>query len=123
LLVFDEIQAAPQGITSLKYFYEKSPQYQVIAAGSLLGINIHPGESFPVGKVDFLTLFPLSFPEFLLAMGETGIVELMEKSEWELLNAFSAKLINYLRYYFYVGGMPEAVLHFSQTITSGTIFM
>ena len=68
LLVFDEIQAAPQGITVLKYFYEKAPQYQIIAAGSLLGINLHPGESFPVGKVDFLTLYPLNFTEFLLAM-------------------------------------------------------
>jgi len=114
LLVFDEIQVAPQGITSLKYFYEKAPQYQIIAAGSLLGINIHPGESFPVGKVDFLTLYPLSFVEFLIAIGETGIVELIEKREWELLNAFSAKLTNYLRYYFFVGGMPEAVLSFSQ---------
>jgi len=114
LLVFDEIQAAPQGITSLKYFYEKAPQYQIIAAGSLLGINIHPGESFPVGKVEFLTLYPLSFTEFLLAMGEKGVVELIENREWELVNAFSAKLINYLRYYFFVGGMPEAVLNFSQ---------
>jgi len=114
LLVFDEIQTAPQGITSLKYFYEKAPQYQIIAAGSLLGINIHPGESFPVGKVEFLTLYPLSFTEFLLAMGEAGIVELIEKQEWELLNAFSVKLINHLRYYFFVGGMPEAVLSFSQ---------
>jgi len=114
LLIFDEIQAAPQGITSLKYFYEKAPQYQVIAAGSLLGINIHPNESFPVGKVEFLTLYPLSFSEFLLALGEAGIVELIEKKEWELLNAFNAKFINYLRYYFFVGGMPEAVLSFSQ---------
>ena len=114
LLVFDEIQAAPQGITALKYFYEKAPQYQIIAAGSLLGINLHPGESFPVGKVDFLTLYPLNFTEFLLAMGETGIVELMEKQEWDLLNSFHSKLINYLRYYFYTGGMPEVVLNFSQ---------
>lgn len=114
LIVFDEIQAAPQGITALKYFYENAPQYQIIAAGSLLGINIHPNESFPVGKVEFLTLHPLSFTEFLLAMGEKGIVELMEKREWELVNSFSTKLINYLKYYFYVGGMPEAVAHFSQ---------
>jgi len=114
LLVFDEIQAAPQGITSLKYFYEKAPQYQIIAAGSLLGVNIHPGESFPVGKVDFLTLYPLSFTEFLLAMSENGIVELIEKREWELLNTFNVKLTNYLRYYFFIGGMPEAVLSFSQ---------
>jgi predicted AAA+ superfamily ATPase len=114
LLVFDEIQVAPQGITSLKYFYEKAPQYQIIAAGSILGINIRPGESFPVGKVDFLTLYPLSFVEFLIEIGEAGIVELIQKREWELLNAFSAKLTNYLRYYFFVGGMPEAVLSFSQ---------
>ena len=115
LLVFDEIQAAPQGITALKYFYEKTPQYQIIAAGSLLGINIHPDESFPVGKVEFLTLYPLNFTEFLLAMGETGLVELMEKRDWELTNSFSVKLINYLKYYFYVGGMPEAVSAFSQS--------
>ncbi len=114
LIVFDEIQVAPQGITSLKYFQENAPQYQIIAAGSLLGINIHPNESFPVGKVEFLTLNPLSFTEFLLAMGEKGIVELIEKREWELVNSFSSKFINYLRYYFFIGGMPEAVLSFSQ---------
>jgi predicted AAA+ superfamily ATPase len=98
----------------LKYFYEKAPQYQIIAAGSLLGVNIHPEESFPVGKVEFLTLYPLNFTEFLLAMEEPGLVELMENREWELVNTFKSKLINYLRYYFYVGGMPEAVLSFSQ---------
>jgi len=114
LLVFDEIQTAPRGITALKYFYEKAPQYQVIAAGSLLGITIHPEDSFPVGKVDFLTLQPLSFTEFLLAMQESALVELIEKREWELVNTFKSKLVNYLRYYFYVGGMPEAVLRFSQ---------
>ena len=114
LLVFDEIQTAPRGITALKYFYEKAPQYQLIAAGSLLGITIHPEESFPVGKVDFLTLQPLSFTEFLLAMDESALVELIEKREWELVNTFKTKLVNYLRYYFYIGGMPEAVLRFSQ---------
>ena len=114
LLVFDEIQTAPQGITALKYFYEKSPEYHIIAAGSLLGISMHPNESFPVGKVEFLTLYPLSFIEFLLAMGENGLVELIEKQEWILINSFNNKLINYLRYYLFVGGMPEVVLHFSQ---------
>jgi len=114
LIVFDEIQTAPQGITSLKYFYENAPEYQIIAAGSLLGVNIHPGESFPVGKVEFMTLRPLSFTEFLLAMGEKGIVELIEKHDWKLVNAFSSRLINYLKYYFYIGGMPEAVYSFSQ---------
>lgn len=114
LLVFDEIQTAPRGITALKYFFEKAPQYQLIAAGSLLGIKLHPEDSFPVGKVDFLTLHPLSFTEFLLAMEESALVELIEKREWELVNTFNFKLINYLRYYFFVGGMPEAVLRFSQ---------
>jgi uncharacterized protein len=114
LLIFDEIQTAPRGITALKYFYEKAPQYHVIAAGSLLGISIHPEDSFPVGKVEFLTLYPLSFTEFLLALNEAGLVELMEKREWELLNTFKSKLINYLRYYFFVGGMPEVVLRFSE---------
>ena len=114
LIVFDEIQAAPRGITALKYFYEKAPQYQVIAAGSLLGLRIHPEESFPVGKVEFLTLQPLSFTEFLLAMEEPGLVELMKKREWQLITSFKSRLINYLRYYLFIGGMPEAVLRFSQ---------
>ncbi len=114
LLVFDEIQTAPRGITALKYFYEKAPQYHVIAAGSLLGISMHPDDSFPVGKVEFLTLYPLSFIEFLFAMNEDGIATLMQKREWEMLNTFKAKLINYLRYYFFIGGMPEVVLRFSQ---------
>ena len=80
----------------------------------MLGITIHPEESFLVGKVEFLTLQPLSFTEFLLAMEEPGLVELIEQREWELVNTFKAKLTNYLRYYFFVGGMPEAVLQFSQ---------
>ena len=114
LIVFDEIQATPQGVTSLKYFCENAPEYHIIAAGSLLGINIHPGESFPVGKVDFLKLYPMSFYEFLIAMEESGIVELIENQDWENLFFFHHKLVNYLRYYYYVGGMPEAVLSFSQ---------
>ena len=112
LIIFDEIQAAPKGITSLKYLYEDAPQYHIIAAGSLLGVSIHPGESFPVGKVDFMQLHPMSFYEFLLAMGETGIAELYEKKDLTNLNFFNKKLINYLRYYFYIGGMPEAVQDF-----------
>lgn len=114
LIVFDEIQTAARGITALKYFYEKAPQYQIIAAGSLLGITIHPEESFPVGKVEFLTLQPMNFIEFLLANDEVSLVELIENKEWELLNTFKSKLINYLRYYFFIGGMPEAVYRFSQ---------
>jgi predicted AAA+ superfamily ATPase len=114
LIVFDEIQAAPLGITALKYFYENASEYQIVAAGSLLGVNLHADESFPVGKVEFLMLYPLSFTEFLLAIGENALVELMEKNDFEATNLFSSKLVNYLRYYFFVGGMPEAVLSFSQ---------
>ena len=114
LIIFDEIQSAPQGINSLKYFNENAPEYQIIAAGSLLGVSIHAGESFPVGKVDFMQLYPMSFHEFLLAMSENGIAELIEKHDWENLCFFADKLINYLRYYFFTGGMPEAVLSFSQ---------
>lgn len=112
LIIFDEIQAAPKGITALKYLYEDTPQYHIIAAGSLSGINIHPDESFPVGKVDFMKLYPMSFYEFLLAMGEIGIVELLEKRDLENLKFFNNKLINLLRYYLYIGGMPEVVADF-----------
>lgn len=112
LIIFDEIQAAPKGITSLKYLYEDAPQYHIIAAGSLLGVAIHPGESFPVGKVEFMKLYPMSFHEFLLAMDETGMAELIEKKDLTNLNFFSKQLINYLRYYLYIGGMPEAIEDF-----------
>jgi predicted AAA+ superfamily ATPase len=112
LIVFDEIQAAPKGITSLKYFHENAREYHVIPAGSLLGVNIHPEESFPVGKVDFLKLYPMSFREFLIAMGEIEIAELLEMRDLRNLNLFNDKLVNYLRYYMYVGGMPEAVADF-----------
>jgi predicted AAA+ superfamily ATPase len=115
LVVFDEIQAAERGITSLKYFCEHAPQYHVIAAGSLLGMNLHRHASFPVGKVDFMDLRPLSFSEFLLALDETHLNAALEAGEWDILPVFTDKLKEYLRYYFYVGGMPEAVAHFAQT--------
>ncbi|MDR2557068.1 MAG: ATP-binding protein [Bacteroidales bacterium] len=115
LIVLDEIQAAPRGITSLKYFCEEVPEYQIIAAGSLLGINVHPDESFPVGKVDFLTLHPMSFYEFLLAMDEeNGVARILKEKQWDNISFFSQKLKELLKYYFYVGGMPEAVLAFAQ---------
>jgi len=115
LIVLDEIQAVKQGITSLKYFYEEAPEYQIIAAGSLLGINLHPGESFPVGKVDMLTLYPMSFHEFLLAMGEeNGLVRILSEKRFDIINSFNEKFKEYLKYYFYVGGMPEAVAAFAE---------
>ncbi len=115
LIVFDEIQAAPKGVTALKYLYEDAPQYHIIAAGSLLGVNVHSGESFPVGKVDFLKLSPMSFYEFLLAIGETGIAELLEKRDLDNLTFFHSKLTNLLRYYLFVGGMPEVVEEFVES--------
>ena len=114
LIVFDEVQVAPRGISSLKYFYEDAPQYQIIAAGSLLGINLHPDESFPVGKVDFMELYPMSFSEFLFAMDENGLARILEEKLWDMLPAFTEKFKEFLRYYFYVGGMPEVVGHFLQ---------
>jgi len=115
LIVLDEIQAAKRGITSLKYFCEEAPEYQIIAAGSLLGINLHPGESFPVGKVDTLTLYPMSFYEFLLAMGEeNGLARILNEKRFDIINSFNEKFKEYLKYYFYVGGMPEAVAAFAE---------
>lgn len=114
LIVFDEIQSAPQGITSLKYFNENAPEYQIIAAGSLLGINIHPGESFPVGKINSLYLYPMSFYEFLIAVGEIGIARILEEKLWDYTPTFAAKFKEFLRYYFYIGGMPAAVAEFAE---------
>lgn len=109
LIIFDEIQAAPRGVTSLKYFYEKAPQYHIITAGSLLGIAMHKGDSFPVGKVDFLQLEPMNFKEFLIATGHEKLAELIAGGAWDSLTYVKDKLVQLLRTYYYVGGMPEAV--------------
>lgn len=114
LIFLDEIQAAPNAITSLKYFYENAPGYHVIAAGSLLGIELHQGESFPVGKVQFMSLYPMNFIEFVMAMGENGLAKFLQNKDWDMINSFAPKYQELLRYYYYVGGMPEAVLSFSQ---------
>jgi len=114
LIVFDEIQSAPQGITSLKYFCENNPEYQIVASDSLLGMLLHQGVSFPVGKVDFMHLYPMSFYEFLLAMNENGLAGILEKKQWDILSLFSNKFNEFLRYYMYVGGMPEAVAAFTE---------
>jgi predicted AAA+ superfamily ATPase len=112
LIVFDEIQAAAGGVTALKYFFEDAPQYHIVAANSLLGVNLHQNVSFPVGKVDFLYLNPLSFPEFLKALDEERLANLIENPDWKIVNVFKDKLLNYLRYYLFIGGMPEVVSHF-----------
>lgn len=115
LLIFDEIQEAPEAITALKYFHENTPQYDIICAGSLLGVALHSHTSFPVGKVEFMDLHPLSFMEFLSAVGEDALVKLLYSKDWTMMNSFSSKLSEWLRHYYYVGGMPEAVSTFIQT--------
>lgn len=112
LLIFDEIQEAPEALTSLKYFQENAPQYHVLAAGSLLGVALHEHTSFPVGKVDFLDLYPFSFPEFLIAIGQQQLADLLHSGDWEIIKSFKTKFIELLKQYYYVGGMPEAVLDF-----------
>ena len=112
LIILDEIQEAPRGITALKYFQEKAPQYHVIAAGSLLGVAMHKNDSFPVGKVDFMHLYPLSFYEFLNAIGEKKMVDLLQAKDWTMLTMVRAKFEERLRQYYFVGGMPAAVLAF-----------
>ncbi|MBC3804637.1 AAA family ATPase [Acetobacterium fimetarium] len=113
LLIFDEIQEVPKALTALKYFNENAPEYQIICAGSLLGVALHQGTSFPVGKVEFLDLYPLSFTEFMKAMGKDQFVELIEKGDYELANTFKQEYIDLLKYYYFVGGMPEVVVNFA----------
>ena len=115
LIIFDEIQEAPKGLTALKYFYEKAPEYSILAAGSLLGISMHESVSFPVGKVEFMDLYPLSFREFLNALGQSQLVTVLEKEDWELMSLFHNKLVEYLKIYYFVGGMPGVVMEYLDT--------
>lgn len=115
LLIFDEIQEVPKAMSALKYFYEEAPEYSIVAAGSLLGMALHEGTSFPVGKVDFINLYPLNFREFLMAVGKSNLAQLLEEQDYSLINAFSDQYIDWLRKYYYVGGMPEAVQTFLDT--------
>lgn len=114
LIILDEIQEAPRGITALKYFQEKAPEYHVVAAGSLLGISMHQNDSFPVGKVDFMYLYPLSFFEFLEAIGEQRMVDLLLSKDWQMITMFRTKFEERLRQYYYVGGMPAVVSVFAE---------
>lgn len=111
ILIFDEIQEAKGGITALKYFYENAPEYHVIGAGSLLGIALK-GESFPVGKVDFLELYPMSFSEFLWAMNENNLYQIIQNKDWKMIELFHDKITILLKQYYFVGGMPEVVTTF-----------
>lgn len=112
LLLFDEVQEVPRALTSLKYFYEDAPQYHIICAGSLLGIALHGGTSFPVGKVDFLSLYPLSFKEFLAATAGERFVKLLDSQDYPMITPFKQTYIDALKQYYFVGGMPEAVQSF-----------
>lgn len=116
LIVLDEIQEVPKALTALKYFCENAPQYHIVVAGSLLGVATHQGVSFPVGKVDYLELAPLSFREFLLALGEKHLVEMITSPlvDQELLASFHDRLIDYIKAYCYVGGMPEVVASYAE---------
>lgn len=112
LIIFDEIQSVKRGLLSLKYFQEDSPEHHIVAAGSLLGLSVHEGESFPVGKVDFLELFPLTFLEFMDALGKQALHETLLKQDWMLISTFRQQFIDLLRLYYYIGGMPEVVSRF-----------
>ena len=112
LLIFDEVQEVPRALSSLKYFYENAPQYHIVCAGSLLGIALHQGTSFPVGKVDFMKLYPMSFKEFLMATRNEGFAELLDKKDFKLITSFKQTYIDALKHYYFVGGMPEAVQSF-----------
>lgn len=114
LIIFDEVQEVPRALSSLKYFYENAPEYHIVCAGSLLGIALHEGTSFPVGKVDFLKLYPLSFKEFLMATEKERFAELLDKQDFQMITAVRETYIDALKQYYFVGGMPEAVQSFAE---------
>lgn len=114
LIILDEIQEIPIALSSMKYFCENAPGYHIIAAGSLLGVAMHKGISYPVGKVNLLTMYPLSYQEFLEASGEDKLVEYLSQADSDKKQTFKEKYISYLKKYYYVGGMPEAVMTYLQ---------
>ena len=115
LIIFDEIQNAPKALEALKYFCEEASEYHIMAAGSLLGVALHDGVSYPVGKVELLDLYPLNFREFLMAMGENSLSEALKTEDYSLIDGFSNKYIMWLKNYYYIGGMPEVVEYFRIT--------
>ena len=118
LIVLDEVQECPAALHALKYFCEDAPEYHVVVAGSLLGISMHVNSSFPVGKVDMLRMFPLTFEEFLMALGEEQLIKLMKDGETEVIDTLSGRFVDCLRQYYYTGGMPAVVKEY---ITSGNL--
>ena len=121
LIIFDEVQETPHALTSLKYFYENANEYHIIAAGSLLGVAMHEGTSFPVGKVDFIDLYPLNFYEFLNALGENDILKIIKENQIDMINVFSDKIKDYLKQYLFIGGMPEVVETYVETKDFGEV--
>ncbi len=120
LIIFDEIQEAEEGLTALKYFFEEKPEYHIIAAGSLLGVSL-TGVSFPVGKVDFLEMYPMTFFEFLQASNESQLLDIIQNHQWDLIKIFKSKIIDLLKQYYFVGGMPEAVSAFANEKDFGLV--
>ena len=114
LLIFDEVQEVPRALSALKYFFEDAPEYHIVCAGSLLGIALHEGTSFPVGKVEFMKLYPLSFKEFLLATRKERFVRALEAHDFGLVTSFKQTYIEALKQYYYIGGMPEVVAAFAE---------
>ncbi|WP_337633110.1 ATP-binding protein [Prevotella sp.] len=112
LIILDEIQEIPRGLHSLKYFCEKAPEYHVMVAGSLLGVTLGKGESFPVGKVDMLNIFPMDYEEFLEATGNEGWIDILHSKDWPLIDTMMPKMVELLRQYYFVGGMPGVVSNF-----------
>jgi len=115
LIIFDEIQAVPSAITSLKYFHDEAPGYHIIAAGSMLGVAMHSGISFPVGKISFMNLYPLNFSEFLAAAGDESLKDILDQGDWQLVKTFKERYIERLKQYYFVGGMPEAAARFADS--------
>ncbi len=118
LIVLDEIQDIPEALESLKYFREDAPDYHVAVAGSLLGLSLHEGNSYPVGQVNEINIYPMSFEEFLLAKGEKEMLKLLVCRDYPTMNLVHEKFVDLLRQYYFVGGMPEAV---SEYIESGSL--
>lgn len=112
LIIFDEVQECPRALTSLKYFNENAPEYDIVAAGSLLGLIHHEGTGFPVGKVSFLNLYPMDFFEFARALGEERFIELIEKKDFQMIKIFNNEFEKLVKMYCYIGGMPEVVQDF-----------
>ncbi|MBQ3690753.1 MAG: ATP-binding protein [Bacteroidales bacterium] len=115
LLFFDEIQSARRGLLALKYFYDKMPELHIIAAGSLLGVIDHKNDSFPVGKVEFVSIFPFTFEEFLMADDKEGMAQMLQTGDWLSISVFHERFIGWLREYYYIGGMPEVVKTYIET--------